>query len=178
MIIIFVIYDFRGKHRMKMRTVQILHFLTAGGLKGRLRATAELALHSSTLARVRTTSLCRRVCLSVSLFFAGGWRSQSRTVIELRTSPMSTMSAFQDFNSLISILEKAEDPQFSAAWDYLYQTPQVWCKIGELGPARCASILNNGYHTWTTSFPLQQLALLMHTLTGVAILLGKNCHQQ
>ena len=39
------------------------------------------ALHLSTLAQVRTTSLCRRVCLSVTLFFAGGWRSQSRTVL-------------------------------------------------------------------------------------------------
>ena len=79
------------------------------------------------------------------------------------------MSTFQDFNLLVSVLEKADDPQFSAAWDYLYQTPQVWSKIGELGPARCASILNNGYHTWTTSFSLQKLALLMHTLTGVAM---------
>ena len=34
---------------------------------------------------------------------------------------------------------------------------------------RCASILNTAYHTWATSFSLQKLALLMHTLTGVAM---------
>ena len=30
-------------------------------------------------------------------------------------------------------------------------------------------ISNNGYNTWTTSFLLQKLALLMHTLTGVSM---------
>ena len=70
---------------------------------------------------------------------------------------------------LVSALEKPDDPQFSTAWDHLYQTPQVWSKIGELGPMLCASILHNGYHTWTTCLSLQKRALLMHTLTGVAM---------
>ena len=74
-----------------------------------------------------------------------------------------------DLQCFVSILEDSSGEKFAAAWDHLIQQPNSWLEIRSLGPERCEGLLNIALNSWMPTLKTNQLALLVHKHSGVAM---------
>ena len=59
--------------------------------------------------------------------------------------------------------------QMTWTWDHLIQQPNSWLEIRSLGPERCEGLLNIALNSWMPTLKTNQLALLVHKHSGVAM---------
>ena len=59
--------------------------------------------------------------------------------------------------------------KFALAWDHLLQHPELRPLITPIGSERCVVLLNSALQHWKPSLKVNKLALLMHQLSGKAM---------
>ena len=78
---------------------------------------------------------------------------------------------FINMDSLVSDLQEILGPKFPLAWDHLLENPELWTSIAPIGLERCRE-LNTALQHWKPSLRVNKLALLMHQLSGKAMVHG------
>ena len=79
---------------------------------------------------------------------------------------------FIDVDSLVSDLQEVLGPKFPLARDHLFERPELWASIAPIGLERCRELLNTALQHWKPSLKVNKLALLMHQLSGKAMVHG------